>query len=233
MVVERGFARRARPLGVLPTIGKVPAMTRKGERDAARRERRRREIARACFERFAEEGWAEARLEALAADADLSKQGLLFWFADKADLWAEAVTCAIEDVARALVRRVQGEHGPAAVRALRRGLDEIARVLPFAFAVLLDGGAGVPRSSAAQRTRGSSALEEMLGVLSVALGASGAGREGARRLARLAWLTLLAHHREARAARRAGLATLIQHPADLDWAEAQLVALAGSIGRGR
>lgn len=189
------------------------------------------EIARACFERFAEEGWAEARLELLAADAALSKQGLLFHFADKADLWAEASTCAIEDVARALQRRVIGEHGPAAVRALRRGLDEVARVLPAAFAVFLDGGTGVPRASAAQRARGAGAIEDLLGVLAGALGGGGGGREAARRLARLAWLTLVSHHREARSASRAGLAAAIQHPADLDWAEAQLVALALAIGR--
>lgn len=204
-----------------------------GGRGAARREQRRREIVRACFERLAEEGWAEARLEALAEDAALTKQGLLFHFSDKAELWAEAVTCAIEEVAGVLARRVQGEHGPASVRALRRGLDEVARVLPATFAVFLDGGSAVPRSSAAQRARGATAIEELLAVIAGALGGGAVAREGARRLALLSWLTLVGHHREARAASRAGLAAPIQHPADLDWAEAQLVALAGVVSRGR
>lgn len=206
---------------------------RQPERVSARRELRRQEIARACLERFAEEGWAEARLEQLAEDAGMSKQGLLFYFADKADLWAEAVTLAIEEITRILVRRIKGEHGPAAVRALRRGLDEVARVLPATFAVLLDAAGSVARSSAMQQARSTAALEELQGELAVALGAAGAGREGARRLARLAWLTLLAHHREARAARRAGLALAGQQPADLDYAEGQLVALAGALRRGR
>ena len=199
----------------------------------SRRERRRREIARAGVDRLADEGWAEARLDALAADAVMSKQGLLFYFSDKADLWAEAVTFASEEIARTLARRVKGEHGPAAVRALRRGLDEVARVLPGTFAVLLDAGGSVPRASAAQQGRTAAALEELLVELAGALAAGGAGREPARKLARLAWITLLAHHREARAASRAGLAAPTQHPADLDYAEAQLVALAASLARSR
>jgi len=203
------------------------------DRSAARREQRRRAIARATIDRLAEEGWAEARLEALAADAALSKQGLLFYFSDKADLWAEVVTCAVEEIARTLARRVKGEHGPAAVRALRRGLDEVARVLPGTFAVLLDASGSVPRSSAAQQARGAAALEELLEALAAALAAGGANRAGARRLARLTWITLLSHHREARAGSRAGLAAPMQPPADLDYAEAQLVVLAGSLQRGR
>ncbi|WP_373047491.1 TetR/AcrR family transcriptional regulator [Vulgatibacter sp.] len=203
------------------------------DRGSARRERRRQEIARACLERFAEEGWAEARLDALADDAAMSKQGLLFYFRDKADLWAEAVTCAAEEIARALARRVTGERGPAAVRALRRGLDEVARVLPATFSVFLDASGSVPRASAVQQGRSTATLDALLLTLATALAADGGSREAARRLAGLAWLTLLAHHREARAASRAGLAAATQHPADLDYAEAQLVVLAGSLARSR
>ena len=130
------------------TIGKMAGMHEQPDRGSARRERRRREIARACLERLAEEGWAEARLDALAEDAAMSKQGLLFYFGDKADLWAEAVTCATEEIGRVLGRRVMGERGPTAMRALRRGLDEIGRVLPSLFAVFLDASGSVPRASA-------------------------------------------------------------------------------------
>ena len=203
------------------------------ERASARRERRREEIARACLDRLAEEGWAEARLDALADDAAMSKQGLLFYFADKADLWAEAVTCATEEIGRVLGRRVMGERGPTAMRALRRGLDEVARVLPGTFAVLLDAGGSVPRASAVQQGRSAAALEELLVELAGALAAGGAGREPARKLARLAWITLLAHHREARSHARAGLTAPTQAAADLDFAEAQLVSLAGTLARTR
>src|SRR5690606_37846674 len=108
-----------------------------------RRQARREAAARACWERFADEGFADARLESLAGDAGLSKQALLFYFADKAVLWAEAVTCAFEEALRVLTRLVTGEHGPVAVRALRRGLDELSRVLPGAWAVLLDAAGSV------------------------------------------------------------------------------------------
>lgn len=203
------------------------------ERSNARRERRRQEIARACLDRLAEEGWAEARLDALADDAAMSKQGLLFYFADKADLWAEAVTLATEEIGRALVRRVTGERGPTAMRALRRGLDELGRVLPAMFAVYLDANGSVPRASAVQQARASAALEALLVTLAGALAADGGSRDGARRLARMAWLTLLAHHREARSHARAGLTAAPQHAADLDFAEAQLVTLAGTLVRSR
>jgi len=203
------------------------------ERSGARRDRRRQEIARACLDRLAEEGWAEARLDALADDAAMSKQGLLFYFADKADLWAEAVTCATEEIGLVLGRRVIGERGPTAVRALRRGLDEIGRVLPSLFAVFLDASGSVPRASAVQQARASFALEGLLTTLAAALAADGGSRDGARRLARMAWVTLLGHHREARSHARAGLTAAPQHAADLDFAEAQLVTLAGALARAR
>lgn len=199
--------------------------------DLTRREKRRADAARACFDRFADEGYGEARLDALAGDAGLSKQNLLFYFRDKADLWAEAVTCAAEEAYRVLGRRVMGEQGPTAVRALRRGLDELGHVLPGAFGLLLEGGASVPRASAAQQARVTAAQETFLGSLATALAANGGNRTASRRLARLALLALLAHHREARAALRSGLSAPSPLPADLDYAEGQLVALAQVQGR--
>lgn len=199
------------------------------ERSSPRREQRRADIARACFERLAEEGFAEARLEALAADAGLSKQNLLFYFRDKADLFAEALTCASEETYRILARRILGEQGPTAIRALRRGLDEIRAVLPAAFALVLEGGGSVPRASAQQQARATAAQEAFLGAFATALAAGGRNREGARRFARMAWLGLVAHHREAWAAGRSGLSAASHLAADLDYAEGQLVALAGTL----
>src|SRR3954452_16164066 len=113
-------------------------LERVDDRKGARRATRRTGAARACFVRFALEGHAEARLESLATDAGLTRQSLLFYFTDKADLWAEAATLAAEEVCEVLTRRVRAEDGPVAIRALRRGLDELLSVSPQAIAVLLD-----------------------------------------------------------------------------------------------
>src|SRR5690606_29643869 len=121
--------------------------------------------------------------DVLAADAGLSRAALLFYFEDKADLLAEAATCAAEDVCNVLARRVQGEEGPAAIRALRRGLDEIAGVLPDALAVLLDAGGASPRTAVAQQARGEAAHARLLVVLVSGIAGPRGDREGARRLA--------------------------------------------------
>jgi len=199
-----------------------------------RREHRRSAIAAACLDRFAHEGFAEARLELLAQDAALSRQNLLFYFRDKADLWAESITCATEEVFRVLTRLVTGEAGPTAVRAMRRGLDEVSRVLPSAFTVLLDSAGGAPRASGQQQQRTTAAQAAFFAAHSAALSSPAAPTESTHRLTRLAWLTLLAHHREARTHDRSGLAAGIPLAADLDFAEVQLVAIASAhLPRGR
>lgn len=212
-------------------------MEPKAQRDPSpelRRELRRSAIARACLDRLAVDGIAEARLDHLAADAGLSKQNLLFYFRDKSDLWAEAISCASEDVFRVLARLVTGEAGPTAVRALRRGLDEVSRVLPAAFGVLLDAAGSAPRASVQQQQRVGETQGAFFEALSAALASPGAPSETTSRLTRLAYLTLLAHHREARSHERSGLTAGLPLAADLDFAEVQLVAIARAhLSRGR
>ncbi|HWV38927.1 MAG TPA: hypothetical protein VN033_10685 [Vulgatibacter sp.] len=195
-----------------------------------RRDHRRTAIARACLERFAAEGQADARLEHLAADAGLSRQNLLFYFRDKADLWAEAAAHATEELYRALTRLVAGEVGPAAIRASRRGIDEVSRVLPAAFAVALDAAATAVRASPAQQQRAAESQASFLSTLSASLAAPGRATDASLRVARLAAITLLAHHREARAHERSGLSPTLPLAADLDHAELQLVAIARTLG---
>jgi len=194
-----------------------------------RRDHRRTAIARACLDRFAEEGQADARLEHLAADAGLSRQNLLFYFRDKADLWAEAAAQATEELYRALTRLVAGEVGPAAIRATRRGIDEVSRILPAAFAVALDAATTAVRASPAQQQRAAESQATFLSTLSASLAAPGRPTDASLRIARLASITLLAHHREARAHERSGLSPALPLAADLDHAELQLVAIARTI----
>lgn len=190
-----------------------------------RRQARRQAAARATWERFATQGYADARLDALAEDAGLSKQALLFYFRDKADLWAEAVGLATEEVSRALARMVIGETGPTAIRALRRGIDDVARALPAPFAILLDASSTATRASVEQQEQAAGALATLLSILAKALAHPKRPGEPAHRLARLAWLSLLAHHREARLYERAGLTPKSQLAADLDFTERHLVSL--------
>ncbi|AKU93224.1 TetR/AcrR family transcriptional regulator [Vulgatibacter incomptus] len=197
-----------------------------GER---RHELRRQAIARACIERLSLEGLEAGRLETLAADAGLSRQNLLFYFRDKADLWAEAATCAAEEIFAILTRLVAGEAGPAAIRAVRRGLDEVARVLPAAFAVHLDAAATATRASATQQQRASTAQQTFLAALAAALASPAPANDPSQRLARLATLTFLAHHRAARAHQRSGLAPDLPLAADLDLAELHLVGAARTL----
>ncbi len=199
-----------------------------------RRDQRRAAVARACLDRLALEGYADARLEALATDAGLSRQNLLFYFRDKSDLWAESAACAAEDIFRVLTRLVAGEAGPAAIRATRRGLDEVSRVLPSAFAVLLDSAATASRASAPQQQRATDAQSTFLAALSSSVGFPSGPTEPSAQLSRLTWLTLLAHHREARAHERSGLTGGLPLAADLDYAEVHLVAMARALStRGR
>jgi hypothetical protein len=193
------------------------------EAKEARRSQRRSAAARSCYGRLSIEGLAEVRLDQLAGDAALTRAALLFYFDDKADLLGEAATCAAEDVCGVLLRRVQGEEGPAAIRALRRGLDEIAGAMPDALAVLLDAG-GAP-TGVSQQARGEAAHARLLAGLVHAIAGARGDRESARKLAQLAWLSLIGHHREARAHARSGLALRPLLPADLDFTEGQLVAL--------
>lgn len=199
-----------------------------------RRELRRIAIASACLDRFVVEGFSDARLDLLATDAGLSKQNLLFYFRDKADLWAEALSFASEEIFQVLARLVTGETGPTAVRALRRGLDEVSRVLPSAFTALLDSAGSAPLASVQQQQRAREAQEAFFSALSTALASPSSPSETTDRLTRLAYLTLLAHHREARSHERSGLSAPLPLSADLDFAEVQLVAIASAyLSRGR
>ena len=91
-------------------------------------------------------------------------------------------------------------------------------MLPGALAVFLDAPGSVPRAAAGQQARAGAAQEALLAAIGTALAADGAAaRRTAACTARLA--TPLAHHREARAQSRAGLALPMQQPADLDFAE--------------
>jgi AcrR family transcriptional regulator len=195
------------------------------EATEARRAQRRAAAARAGYARLAMEGFPEARLESLASDAGLTRPALLFYFEDRAELLAEAATCAAEDACGVLARRVQGEEGAAAIRGLRRGLDELAAVLPDAFAVLLDAPGACPRTTVSQQARGEAAHARLLAALVQGIAGPRGDREGARKLAQMAWLSLLGAHREARAHARSGLALRPVLPADLDFTEGQLVAL--------
>src|SRR5690606_25680750 len=80
--------------GIRPLV-KIPDGMREAGKERRRRERRRA-IALACHERLAAEGLAAATLDDLARDAGLSNKHLLFYFADKADLWNAAVVAAAE-----------------------------------------------------------------------------------------------------------------------------------------
>ena len=191
-----------------------------------RKEQRRQAAARSCLPRLAADGYADARIEALAADAGLTRQALLFYFGGKGDLWAEAVACAHEEALAALTRLVAGEAGPAAVRALRRGLDEVGRVLPAAFAVLLDAAGSAPRPSPAQRDRIRAAEAALESTLARALAGPRGDDEDAKAFARIASVTQLAPHPEARAQGLAARQERAHLAAELDYAEAQLVALA-------
>lgn len=193
-----------------------------------RRRERRRSIALACHERLAAEGFAAATLEDLARDAALSKQNLLFYFADKADLWNEAVVTAAEVLFPILQRLVEGEAGTPAIRALRRALDEVERVLPAALGVWLDG-PHIPGATAAQRSRAVGLQTQFLETLGRALAAPRPPGVAHQRLARFALRALLAPHREARAHARSGLVPATPLAAELDWIEAQLVTLARNL----
>lgn len=199
-------------------------------RGEQRRLERRRAIALACQERLAAEGPGAATLEDLARDAGLSKQNLLFYFGDKADLWAEAVVAAAETLFPVLRRLVEGESGGRAIRALRRAIDEVERVLSAPFTVWIEG-VLLPGASPAQRARAVDPQERFLETFARALTASRSPSPTAQRFARFAWQALLAPHREARAHARSGLVPAPSLAADLDWTEAQLVLLARSLFR--
>ena len=190
-----------------------------------RRRERRRAIALACHERLAAEGFAAATLDDLARDAGLSKQNLLFYFADKADLWNEAVVAAAELLFPVLQRLVEGEAGIPAIRSLRRALDEVERVLPAPLGVWLDG-PHVPGATADQRNRAVAVQIRFLEDFARALAAPRAPGLAHHRLARFALRSLLEPRREARAHARSGLVPANPLAAELDWAEAQLVVLA-------
>lgn len=189
-----------------------------------RREARRRAIARGAWERLADLGYADASLDALARDVGLSKQALLFYFRDKGDLWAEALSLAVEEVSQVLTRSTLGERGPTAIRALRRGLDDLARVLPAPLALVLDAPGAAVRGSAEQQQRVQKAHGTLLQQLAESLAFPRPIGDPDLRLARHAWFALLACHREARLHERSGLAPRPQLAADLDFCEEQLVA---------
>lgn len=200
------------------------------ESQEQRRSERRRAIALACHERLAAEGPGSATLEDLARDAGLSRQNLLFYFGDKADLWAEAVVTAAEALFPVLRRLVEGEAGTPAIRALRRAIDEVERVLPAPFTVWLEG-VLLPGASPAQRARAVDRQRHFLDAFARALTAPKAPSTTAERFARFAWQALLAPHREARSHARSGLVPAPSPAADLDWTEAQLVLLARNLLR--
>lgn|GEM_PF-1964135 len=206
---------------------KIPDGMREAGKERRRRERRRA-IALACHERLAAEGLAAATLDDLARDAGLSKQNLLFYFADKADLWNEAVVAAAEVLFPVLNRLVEGEAGMRAIRALRRALDEVERVLPAPLAIWLDG-PHLPGATAEQRSRAVLPQTRFLEGLARALAVPRTPGLAHQRLARFALQSLLSPRREARAHARSGLVPPISLAAELDWIEAQLVALASGL----
>lgn len=195
-----------------------------------RLQERRRALAIAFHGRFSEEGFAGATLDALAGDAGMSKQNLLFYFRDKDDLWAEAFATSAETVFPVLQRLVEGEAGSTAIRALRRAIDEVERILPAPFGILLDDMAARV-ASAHQRKRSIHAHGVFLDAFARALSLPKAPSLTGQRLARFTWLGLLGHHREARIHLRSGLTPKPTLAADLDWTEAQLVLLARTLLR--
>lgn len=198
------------------------------DRQEQRRRERRRTIALACHERFAAE--SQPTLEDLARDAGLSRQNLLFYFQDKTDLWAEAVVTAAEALFPVLQRLVEGEVGTPAIRALRRAIDEVERVLPAPFAIWLDGTL-LPGASPLQRARAVDRQASFLEALARSLSAPKAPGLSSQRFARFAWQALLSPHREARSHARSGLVPAPSLAAELDWTEAQLVLLARNLLR--
>lgn len=198
------------------------------ESQEQRRQERRRFIAIACHERLAAE--SQPTLEDLARDAGLSRQNLLFYFKDKTDLWAEAVVTAAEAIFPVLQRLVEGEVGFPAIRALRRAVDEIQRVLPAPFAIWLDG-VPLPGASPLQRARAVGRQSSFLEAFARVLSAPKAPGVATQRFARFAWQALQSPHREARIHARSGLVPPPSLAADLDWTEAQLVLLARNLLR--
>src|SRR5690606_10781735 len=117
---------------------------------------------------------------------------------------------------------VEGESGGRAIRALRRAIDEVERVLSAPFTVWIEG-VLLPGASPAQRARAVDPQERFLETFARALTASRSPSPTAQRFARFAWQALLAPHREARAHARSGLVPPPSLAADLDWTEAQLL----------
>jgi AcrR family transcriptional regulator len=188
---------------------------------------RRRALAAATVPRFVHEGYGDASLDLLAADAGLRRTALLFWFSGKAELYAEAAVGAAAELYGTLARLVSGERGPAAIRALRRGLDELSRIRPDVFALHLDASGAPLRMEPAQRDRLRAAEGALQEGLARALDPSPA--EEARRLAQLAVVAFFGLHREARARGRPDPGEAGAMGAALDFAEGHFAQLARSL----
>ncbi len=191
------------------------------------RDARRRSLASATVPRFVEEGYGDAPLDALAADAGLRRTALLFWFSGKADLHAEAAVGATAELHGTLARLVSGERGAAAIRAVRRGLDELGRIRPEILAMYLDAGGAPLRASRSQRDRLRASEAALLDALGHALDPGPS--ESARRLAHLALVGLVGLHREARARGRLDPGEGSPLAGSLDFAESHFTELARAL----
>ena len=147
-----------------PPPTRSPPLPEPGRRlpPAARREA----LVEAALPVFARLGWAGAGTRELSRAAGVSEPILYRHFEGKEGLFLAVLARAEERVAEVLCRRAQGARGPARLRALADGLDEILEERLSELRVLASAGAAVGSAAVTQAARGHLAgLGDLLGDL--------------------------------------------------------------------